>query len=148
MSSIKIYPPNTLPAEGISDTQFQIWTENLEIYLEIESKFRKFLHDGKYSTWTPAEQNEKRILTAIEPDKEDQLPDIRRDLRQFINIVAKYVHVDYYQPIVRHSCSLKWIYNKIREDYDILQQGIHFFNLLDLTWDPAGDVTPIGKGKP
>ena len=144
MSSIKIYPPNTLPAEGISDTQFQIWTENLEIYLEIESKFRKFLHDGKYSTWTPAEQNEKRILTVIEPDKEEQLPDIRRDLRQFINIVAKYVHVDYYQPIVRHSSSLKWIYNKIREDYDILQQGIHFFNLLDLTWDPAGDVTPIG----
>ena len=144
MSSIKIYPPNELPQEGISDAQFEIWSEQLEIYLEIEEKFRKFLPGGKYDTWIPAEQNDKRIIVPIAPDTEDKLVDHRRDLRQFISIVAKYVHIDYYKPIIKHSSSLKWIYKKIREDYDIQTQGIHFFNLLDLTWDCTGQQTAIG----
>jgi hypothetical protein len=144
MSSIKIYPPNQLPAGNITDVQFEIWKEELEVYLEIEEKFRKFLPGGKYDKWTPAEQNEKRVITVIDPDTEAKLPDIRRDLRQFITIVAKYVHNDYYNPICRHSSSLNWIYTKIREDYDIQQQGIHFMNLLDLDWDPTGQTTPIG----
>ena len=92
MSSIKIDPPNTLPAENITDTQFAIWREHLEVYLEIEEKFRQFLQGGRYSKWIPAEQNEKRILTVVAPDSEEQLPDIRRNLRQFITIIAKYVH--------------------------------------------------------
>ena len=144
MSSIKIYPPNQLPAEGVTDVSFGIWKEEMEIYLEIEKKFRNFLPGGLYESWTPAEQNEKRILTAIEPDTEDKLPDLRRDLRQFIAIIAKHVHCDYYNPIMRHSSSLKWIYNKLREDYNIQTQGIHFFNILDLAWDPVGNMTPIG----
>ena len=144
MSSIKIYPPNQLPAEGITDVQFAIWKEELEVYLEIENKFRNFLPGGLYEEWTPAEQNEKRILLAKAPDTETKLPDIRRDLRQFITIIAKYVHQDYYNPIIRHSSSLKWIYTKLREDYNIMTQGIHFFNILELTWDPTGQMTPIG----
>ena len=91
MSSIKIYPPNTLPAEGITDVQFQIWCQELEVYLEIEEKFRKFLPGGKYDKWIAAEQNEKRIIVAKSPDTAAMLDDIRRELRQFICIVAKYV---------------------------------------------------------
>ena len=144
MSSIKIYPPNTLPQEGISDVQFEIWRETLEVYLEIEEKFRKFLPDGRYENWIAAEINDKRILVAKEPDKAEHLPDIRRDLRQFLTIVAKYVHMDFYNPIQQQSTSIKWIYKKIREDYDIMTQGIHFFNLLDLTWDPTGQQSAIG----
>ena len=144
MSSIKIYPPNQLPAEGVTDVTFGIWKEELEIYLEIESKFRNFLPGGLYQEWTPAEQNEKRIITAVAPDTDAKLPDLRRDLRQFIAIIAKHVHCDYYNPIMRHSSSIKWIYNKLREDYDIQTQGIHFFHILDLTWDPVGNMTPIG----
>ena len=144
MSSIKIYPPNTLPAENITDTQFAIWREHLEVYLEIEEKFRQFLQGGRYAKWIPAEQNEKRILTVVAPDSEEQLPEIRRNLRQFITIIAKYVHIDHFNPILRHSTSLEWIYKKIREDYDIQLQGIHFLNIIDLEWDPTGQQTPIG----
>lgn len=144
MSSIKIYPPNQLPAEGISDVQFEIWREELEVYLEIENKFRKFLPGGRYETWTPAETDENRILAPVDPDKVESMADIRRELRQFVTIVAKYVHMDYYNPIVRHSSSLQWIYTKIREDYDIQRQGIHFFNILDLTWDSTAQTTPVG----
>ena len=138
MSSIKIYPPNTLPQEEISDVQFQIWRETLEVYLEVEEKFRKFLPGGRYQKWTPAETNENRIIRAIEPDKTEDLQDIRRELRQFISIITKYVHQDYYNPIQRQSSSLQWIYDKLREDYDIKVRGIHFFNILDLTWEPTG----------
>ena len=62
-----------------------------------------------------AEINDKRILVAKEPDKAEHLPDIRRDLRQFITIVAKYVHMDFYNPIQQQSTSIKWIYKKIRD---------------------------------
>ena len=144
MSSIKIYPPAQLPNEGVTDTQFSIWKEELEIYLECESKFRKFLPNGKYKTWIAAEENEKRILVAITPDTADSLPDMRRDLRQFISIVAKNIHQDYYNPIMRHSTSLQWIYKKIREDFDIQLQGIHFLNLLDFSFDVTGQTTPTG----
>lgn len=144
MSSIKIYPPNQLPSEGVTDVQFQIWKNELEVYLEIEAKFRKFLPGGKYDTWIPAEDNELRITEPKGTDTDEHLPEIRRELRQFITIVAKYIHLDYYNPVIRHSSSLKWIYAKIRQDYDIQQQGIHFLNLLDLKWDPTEQTTAIG----
>ena len=144
MSGIKIYPPNQLPAEGVTDVQFKIWQEELEVYLETEDKFEVFLPGGRYDTWMSAESFEGRIENAKTPDTAEELLKIRKNLRQFITLVAKYVHFDYYNPIIRHSTSLKWIYKKIREDYDIQQQGVHFLNILDLTWDPTGQMTPIG----
>ena len=126
MSGIKIYPPNQLPAEGVTDVQFQIWKEELEVYLETEDKFEKFMEGGRYSKWLAAETNEKRIEAHRDPDKASDLPKIRKDLRQFISLIAKYVNNDYYNPIIRHSTSLEWIYKKLREDHDIQQQGVHF----------------------
>ena len=58
MSGIKIYPPSQQPAEKISDVQFDIWKEELEIYLEQEPKFEKFLPNGRYAQWTAAEVND------------------------------------------------------------------------------------------
>ena len=144
MPGIKIYPPNQLPSEGVTDVQFQIWKEELEVYLETEPKFEKYLPGGRYQQWEAAETNENRLTYVVQPEKDTDLPKLRRELRQFITLVAKYVHNDYYNPIIRHSTSLEWIYKKIREDHDIQQQGIHFLNVLDLTWDPTGQTTPIG----
>ena len=143
MSSIKIYPPNQLPAEGITDNQFAIWCEELEIYLEVEEKFRKFLPDGKYKAWTAAEENPLRIETPLAPDTADDLPQIRRELRQFISIVAKYCHQDYYNPLMKHSTSLEWIYERLRQDNKIEYKGIHFMNIIDLKWDPTGQTTAV-----
>ena len=144
MPGIKIYPPNQLPSEGVTDDQFQIWKEELEVYLETESKFERYMPGGRYEKWQAAENLEGRIAAVIAPDKYAELTKIRRDLRQFITLIAKYVHNDYYNPIIRHSTSLAWIYKKIREDHDIQQQGTHFLNILDLSWDPTGQTTPIG----
>ena len=43
MPAIKLYPPDQLPAEGVSDAQFHVWKEELEVYLESEDKFDKFI---------------------------------------------------------------------------------------------------------
>ena len=48
-----------------------------------------------------------------------------------------------YAAIVRHSTSLEWIYNKIREDYDIQTKGIHFLNIVDLEYNTE-TKTPAG----
>ena len=45
--------------------------------------------------------------------------------------------------IVRHSTSLEWIYNKVREDYYIQTKGIHFLNIVNLEYNPE-TKTPAG----
>lgn len=144
MATLKIYAPNPLPAEGVTDTTFNIWRDALEIYLEVDERFHKFLNGGDYTTWEAAETYPDRIRVLHAADTESNLTTIRKELRQFLCIIAKFVHQDYYQPIVRHSTSVDWIYKKIRQDYGIEQKGIHFLNILDIKYDPTGNVTPIG----
>ena len=86
----------------------------------------------------------RQITTPITPDKQEDLNKIQKELRQFVSLIGKYVHPDYYNPIVKHSTSLQWIYNKIRQDYAIETKGVHFMNIIDLKWDPTGEQTPIG----
>ena len=61
MPTIKIYPSAKLPDRGVTETQFAIWCEELEVYLSQESDFAQFLTDGKYSTWLSKEINPERI---------------------------------------------------------------------------------------
>ena len=61
MPSIKIYPPSQLPDRGVTETQFNIWCEELEVYLAHEEEFAQFLPDGKYPTWASKETNSDRI---------------------------------------------------------------------------------------
>ena len=61
-TSIKIYPPSQLPDKGVSETQFNIWTEELEVYLTQDDDFSVFLPGGDYETWLSQETNPERIL--------------------------------------------------------------------------------------
>ena len=47
MPTIKIYPPSQLPDRNVSETEFNIWKEELEVYLNQEESFQQFLEDGK-----------------------------------------------------------------------------------------------------
>ena len=142
MPAIKIYPPDPLPQEKVSDAQFNIWKNKLEVYLNREKSYRKFLPGGQYSTWIAAEQNELRITTAL--NETDDIQDIQCELREVITLISEVVHIDYYNPIHRQSTSLEWIYKKLRKDYNIQQQGIHYLQILDFKYDPTENVTPIG----
>ena len=46
MATIKFYPPKQLPSEGVSDSAFNIWVEETEVYLDLDPRFQKFLPGG------------------------------------------------------------------------------------------------------
>ena len=156
-TSIKIYPPSQLPDKGVSETQFNIWTEELEVYLTQDDNFSVFLPDGDYAEWFSQETNPDRIV-AIKPAHQAERPEpdaadvaalnaaadqedlqtinkIRRNLRTVLSIIGKCVPEGHYITVVRHSTSIKMIYKTLRSDFDIQQKGIHFFNILDVKFD-------------
>ena len=61
MATIKVYPPSQLPDRGVSETQFKIWVEELEVYLSQVDRYEVFLTDGSYSAWESQENNENRL---------------------------------------------------------------------------------------
>ena len=61
MPSIKIYPPAQLPDRNISETQFNIWKEEIEVYISQEKDFKIFLPGQAYANWESAEAYGNRI---------------------------------------------------------------------------------------
>ena len=152
MPTIKIYPPAQLPDRTLTETQFSIWKEELEVYLSQEKSFKIFLPNGSYHNWESAETYNNRVRRLNENDRtrisnnvnverantldEEKLADIQTNLRTLLSIVGKCVSEGHYNSVVRHSTSLSWIYDMIRSDYDIQSKGIHFFNVIDIKYDP------------
>ena len=154
MPSIKIYPPSQLPDRNVNETEFNIWREELEVYLSQEADFQHFLPDGRYLEWQSQEVLPNRLAALKGADltrHADQVAIIsndallhkrRRDLRTFLSIIGKCVSQGHYTSVIRHSHSFTEICNSLRSDYDIQKKGIHFFNLLDLAYDPD-KMTPM-----
>ena len=158
MPSIKIYPPTPLPDRNVNETQFNIWTEEIEVYLSQEKDFAIFLPGALYENWESLEANNRRITALKENDRiiagnnvtarqaEEQnierLAKRQRDLRTVLSIIGKCVSQGHYNSVIRHSTSLQWIYGTLRCDYDIQKKRIHFFNILDLKYD-AQTMTPV-----
>ena len=124
MPTIKIYPPSQLPDRLVSETHFNIWLEELEVYLSQEKDFEVFLKGGKYENWESAETNPDRIVeikpgdrvhvipggdeNAVKQRNNDKLQKLRKDLRTVLSIVGKCVSEGHYNSVVRHSTSLQW----------------------------------------
>ena len=157
MPTLKIYPPCQLPDQGISEQDFQDWVTELEIYLGTDDDMARFMTDGKYDTWQSEERNPQRIqnVHAQDPDRpaadarnrqdliEELLTKRRRQLKQFLGLVAKCASKNMYATIIRHATSLQWVYTRLRQDYDIQQKGVHFLNIIDMKWNPE-TKTPAG----
>ena len=152
MPTIKVYPPSQLPDRGVSETQFSIWVEELEVYLSQEEQFRLFLKGEAYGTWQSQEVNPDRLTAVNGPDAapvqadrtkdEANLRMRQRQLRTVLSIIGKCVSQGHYDAVIRHSTSMQSIFNMLRGDYDIQKKGIQFFNLLDVKYDPL-KMTPI-----
>ena len=140
MAPIKIYPPAKLPEKGVTDVLFNVWIEELEVYLGQDDNLSVFMEGGNYATWEAYDTNVNRIIAAAGKGNAQHLPLRRRQLRTFLSIIAKSCDIHHYNIVIRHSTSLQWIYAKLREDYDIQQKGIHFFNLLDLKFESGTNV--------
>ena len=105
MPTIKIYPPAQLPEKKLTETQFNIWKEELEVYISQEKCFKIFLPGQPYQTWQSAEEYSDRIRRLNEPDlvranadrtseealieNEEKLADLRVNLRTVLAIVGK-----------------------------------------------------------
>ena len=105
MPSIKIYPPSQLPGKNLSETQFSIWREELEVYLSQEKSFQIFLPGQSYQNWESAEMYNLRIRQLRATDRvvangelndaeaevqnEEKLAEIRTSLRTLLAIVGK-----------------------------------------------------------
>ena len=157
MPTIKIYPPSQLSDRNVSEIEFNIWKEELEVYLSQENSFQQFLEDGKYNTWKKEEEstNGKRIIELDAEEGQDANGDAlapnvverllkqkNRDLRTFLSIIGKCVSQGHYSSVVKHSQSFTHICSNLRRDYDIQKKGIHFFNILELKYDDE-KMTPI-----
>ena len=135
MPTIKVYAPNQLPDRGVSETQFNIWIEELEIYLSQEADFRLILPGEAYPEWESHENNLDR-LTAVKGEDEAAAIDGaklkvgHRQLRTVLSVVGKCVSIGHYDAVMRNSTSLRWIYDILRCEYDIQKKGIHSFNLI------------------
>ena len=136
MPSIKVYPPSQLPDREVSETAFNIWTEELEVYLSQEKDFQVFLPGEPYATWESQETRSTRLqaLKGAELDLKrdrDATKDVevlkkrQKDLRTVLSIIGKCVSQGHYNMVVRHSTSLEGIYSMLRTDYDIQAKGIH-----------------------
>jgi len=141
MPAIKIYPPEKLPEKGVSDLLFDVWSQELQVYIQQDERLAVFLPRGAYNTWVALDENPDRITEVLGGDAAAQLPIRRRELGAFLSVVAKACDIQHYNVITRHSTSLEWIFKKLREDYNIQQKGIHFFNLLDLKYQDGEPAT-------
>ena len=143
MPPAKILPPSQLPTSGVTDIILKKWIDQLKVYLLQYDNFAFFMEGGRYSEWSPAEEYQHRIRAHAAPDAADDLNNRRTQLRTLLSIVARYVQDSDYDPVIKHSTSLEWVFNKLREDYDIRRKGIHFLNIIDLQYD-ATTMTPTG----
>ena len=103
MPSIKIYPPTQLPDRHVNETQFNIWKEELEVYLSQDADYAVFLPGGAYSTWQSQETFDLRVAALRGNDRGrpqaqvariadmELLEKRQRDLRTVLSIIGKCV---------------------------------------------------------
>ena len=163
MPSIKVTPPERLPEGSITEQQFQTFKTELRVYLMLEENFRPYIV-GKYKEWEAAEDNPVRITQLVDEDKVNKVENDRGEmvetqktgseksnlledrqtyLELFLSLIAKVVSPNHNTTVMEHSTSLTWVFDMIREDYDIQTRGIHILNILDLKYDEE-TMKPVG----
>ena len=136
MIRIKISKPDRLPREGVTDIDLHTWKNEIINYLSQDDNFDMFEEDGRYPTWQAAESYKQRLSTAIEPDTQQDLIKRRKQLSNFITIIAGCCHKDHYMTIIEQSTSLDWIWNELKGIYQIVHVGKDFLNIVDIKFDP------------
>ena len=137
MSRIKISKPERLPRDGITDIDLNTWKNELLNYLSQDDNFEKFSDDGPYSTWEASETSKHRILNAVLPDTELDLAKRRKQLNNFITITAGCCYKDHYMTVIEQSTSFEWIFNELKNIYQIVHVGKDFLNIVDIRFDAS-----------
>ena len=70
MPKAKVNPPEPLPIKGLTQTQFDIWSAELEAWLAADDVQSQFLPGRLYGEWQSQEQNPHRIAVVAPADPE------------------------------------------------------------------------------
>ena len=92
--SIKISKPERLPKEGVSETDLQAWWNELLNYLNQDEDFVLFKEGAAYAKWIAGEENPERIARTAGGDEADQLAKRRRQLNNYLTIIAGCISLD------------------------------------------------------
>ena len=68
-------------------------------------------------------------------DRESLLENKQTYPQLFLSLIAKVVSPNIYSTVTEQSKSLEWVFNMIREDYNIQKRSILILNLLDLKYN-------------
>ena len=109
---IKISKPERLPKDNVSEPDLHSWWNELLNYLNQDDDFHLFKTKGIYSTWTAAEIDEDRIDKVHASDEKDKLNTRRRQLNNYLTIIAGCCSKDQYMLVIRQATSLNWIWNE------------------------------------
>ena len=135
-SRIKISKPERLPREGITDTDLNTWKNELLNYLGQDDDFDEFMDTGRYPTWEAAENNRQRLVAHVAPDTATDLRKRIKQLTNFITFIAGCCYKDQYMTIIEQATSIDWIWNELKNVYQITHVGKDFLNIVDIKYDP------------
>ena len=136
---IKISKPERLPKEDVSEPDLHSWWNELLNYLNQDDDFHLFKKKGIYSSWTAAEIDEDRITEIHADDEVDKLNARRRQLNNYLTIIAGCCSKDQYMLVIRQATSLEWIWSELQIIYQHEHKGKQFLGIVDINWDPDKD---------
>jgi hypothetical protein len=136
---IKIYKPERLPKENVRDTDLQAWWNELQNYLGQDDDFHRYKSNGWYSNWTAGELLEDRITAVHASDDSTKLQTRRRQLNNYLTIIAGCCSRDHYMMIIKQATSLQWIWNKLQIIYQHEHKGKGFLSIVDIDWNPTNE---------
>ena len=143
-SRIRIEPPNQLPSSGITPIQYKQWKIALKIFMQQTPEYREFFPGGKYTTWTPYEDNPHRITALADDDappadveESEHLAQRRIHLETFLGIIARYSDEGDFDDIIEKSSSLEWIHILHERRYGIQKKGRYFHRIDSIRFDKS-----------
>ena len=147
--NMKISPPEKLPTEGLTATQFDNWRSALLNFLSQSEDYERFLKGGIYDVWEAFDDNPGRITELHESDTPGEgaaavatrLSNRRKQLNTTLSHIAGVVNSSMFRSVMRKSTSVASIWEMIETDYDIEKQGRHFLKLDQVHYNPAGAET-------
>ncbi len=136
---IKISKPERLPKDNVSESDLHSWWNELLNYLNQDDDFHLFKNKGIYNTWTAAEIDEDRIEKVHTSDDNEKLNTRRRQLNNYLTIIAGCCSKDQYMLVIRQATSLNWIWNELTVIYQHQHKGKDFLGIVDIHYDPERD---------
>ena len=113
MPVVKIHKPEQLPLRDLTQQKFDVWKNQLRVWLASDDSLAHFLPNGQYSRWEAEEANPLRIVQLVQPGPDLELqPEAtvaqrqilldkrRRQLDIFISQVASCVSINHYNTVV------------------------------------------------